>query len=204
MVKIKIKGTFYTIPETQHQNESLTIVDWLANQFYKTKNKIFIDPIINTITPYIRKVSNSFCRDKEDAKELAQELKIDLLRLLLQWKPKTNMRFNYLMRRQFYNLSCNFVKKFGKASFVNIDQKELLYHPNFIKNDSGEKYENKDLVQKLMELVDKDTKQILMLYLEGHNYEQIGESLQVTGVTVRNKIKKCRPLLQKMLGGKNV
>jgi len=204
MIKIKIKGTFYTISETQHQDNSLTIVDWLAVQFYKTKNKIFINPLINTITPYIQKVANSFCKNAEDVKDLAQELKNDLVRLLLQWKPKTNMRFNYLMRRQFYNFSCNFVKKIGKVSFVDIEQEEISIHPKFVKNDSGEEYENKDLVQKLMKLVDKDTKQILMLHLEGHNYEQIGERLQITGVTVHNKIKKCRLLLQKMLGEKNV
>jgi RNA polymerase sigma factor (sigma-70 family) len=203
MIQIKIKNSTFIIPKVVRQNESLTIVDWLAVHYYKTKNKIYIDPLISTITPYICKVANSFCKDKEDVKELAQELKIDLVRLLLQWKPKNKMRFNYLMRSQFYNYSCNFVKKLKKNySFIRIDQEDLLTHPAFIKNDSERKIENKDLVQKLMASVDIDTKQILALYLGGNNYEQIGERLQITGVTVRNKIKKCKPLVQKLLGGK--
>jgi RNA polymerase sigma-70 factor (ECF subfamily) len=205
MIQIKIKNNTFTIPKIVRQDDSLTIVDWLAIQYYETKDKIYVEPLVNTITPYIHKVANSFCKDKEDAKELSQELKIDLVRLIFQWKPKKAMRFNYLMRNQLYNRSCNFVKKLKKnGTFVNIEQKEILNHPNFIKNDLGKKIENKDLIQKLIASVNTNTKQVLALFLNGNNYEQIGQRLQITGVTVRNKIKKCKPIVQKLLGGKSV
>lgn len=201
MIQIKIKNNVFTISEVVRQDNSLTIVDWLAVRYYKTKNEMYVEPLINTITPYIYKVASSFCKDKEDAKELSQELKVDLVRLLLQWKPKNKMRFNYLMRSQLYNRSCNFVKKLKKiGTFISIEQEELSYHPSFIKNDSERKIENKDLVQKLITSVDTDTKQILALHLNGNNYEQIGQRLQITGVTVRNKIKKCKFVVQKLLG----
>lgn len=203
MIQIKIRNNFFEIPKIPLQNDSLTKIDWLANQFYKTEDSYYINTLICIAIPYMRKVASSFCRNTEDAKELCQELKIDLLRLLRKWKPKEKMRFNYIMRRQFYNFSCNFIRKLKKVSFVDVElfQQELLDTNDFMKD-----YEITDLVKKLLSLVDDKTKQILTLFLSGvTTYEQIGKELSVTGVTVRNRILGCKPLILKILReGKNV
>ena len=141
--------------------------------------------------------------DIEDAKELNQELKIDLLRLLRAWKPKKGMYFNYLMKRQFYNFSCNFIKNLKRIPIIDVEQvQEFLL---FEKSDFVKDFEAKDLVEKLLLCVDDKMKEILKLMLCGiTNCEQIGEALNISGMAVRNRVKKCKPLLLKLLEEKNV
>ena len=204
MIQIKVKNTIFVIPEVPRQDVSMTKIDWLAEKFYKTRNEEYINTLICIAARYIKKVASSFCKNTEDAKELSQELKIDLLRLLRRWEPKEGMRFNYLMKRQFYNFSCNFIKNSKKEILVDITQiQEFLpfNKSNFVKD-----FETKDLVEKLLLRADNKTREILKLMLHGiTNYEQIGEELNITGMAVRNRMKKCKPLLQKLVReGENV
>ena len=57
-------------------------MDSFITNTYKTKDEEYINTLICIASRYIKKVASSFCKDVEDAKELSQELKIDLLRLL--------------------------------------------------------------------------------------------------------------------------
>jgi len=197
MIHIKVGNDIFTITENSNQDSSMTKVDWLAEKFYETRDEKYINVLIQVVSKYIQKVANSFCKNTENAKELSQELKIDLLRLLRGWKPKKGMCFNYLMRRQFYNLSCNFVKGL-KYSFVDIDQVQenlFINDCSFVKN-----LETKDLVEKLMKKVDDKTKNVITIMLEGiTNYEQIGRNLGIGGMAVKCRLKKCKPILKKLM-----
>ena len=203
MIQVKVKNNIFVIPEIPRQDISMTKIDWLAERFYKTRDEEYIDTLICIASRYIKKVASSFCKDVEDAKELSQELKIDLLRLLRVWRPKKGMCFNYLMKRQFYNFSCNFIKNLKRISVIDIMQvQEFLPSKknNFVKD-----FETKDLVEKLLLRVDDKAREIFKLMLCGiTNYEQIGETLSITGMAVRNRVKKCKPLLRKILEEKNV
>lgn len=203
MIQVKVKNKIFEIPKVLRQDISMTKIDWLAKRFYETGDEEYINTLICIATRYIKKVASSFCRDVEDAKELSQELKIDLLRLLRRWKPKKGMYFNYLMKRQFYNFSCNFIKNLKRIPIIDVEQvQEFLL---FEKSDFVKDFEAKDLVEKLLLCVDDKMKEILELMLCGiTNCEQIGEALSISGMAVRNRIKKCKPLLLKLLEEKNV
>ena len=202
MIPIKVGNSTFNIPEKKHQDSSMTKVDWLAEKFYGTRDEKYINVLIQVVSKYIQKVANSFCKNKDDAKELSQELKIDLLRLLRGWKPKKDMFFNYLMRKQLYNCSCNFIKG-SKHLFVDIDQVQenlFINDCSFVKT-----LETKDLVEKLLKNVDNKTKDVLVVMLRGvMNYEQIGRELDITGMAVRNRIKKCKLVLKKLMEEKYV
>jgi len=202
MIHIKVDNNIFTIPENSSQDSSMTKADWLAERFYETRDEKYINTLIQIVSKYIQKVANSFCKNTENAKELSQELKIDLLRLLRGWKPKKGMCFNYLMKKQLYNFSCNFIKSL-KAPLVDIDQVQ----EHLLINDCGfvKKLETKDLVEKLTKNVDNKTKAVIEVMLKGiTNYEQIGRELSITGMAVRNRIKKCRPVLKKLMEEKYV
>jgi DNA-directed RNA polymerase specialized sigma24 family protein len=202
MIHIKVGNTIFTIPENSSQDLSMTKIDWLAERFYETRDEKYINTLIQIVSKYVQKVANSFCKNTENVKELSQELKIDLLRLLRGWKPKKGMRFNYLMKTQFYHFSCNFIKGL-KTPLVDIDQVQ----EHLLINDCGfvKKLETKDLVEKLTKNVDNKTKAVIEVMLKGiTNYEQIGRELSITGMAVRNRIKKCKPILKKLMEEKYV
>jgi len=204
MIEVKVGSKVFVILEVPRQDASMTKIDWLAERFYKTRDEKYVNVLICIVTRYIQKVANSFCKNAEDAKELSQELKIDLLRLLRKWEPKEGMRFNYLMKKQFYNFSCNFIKNLKSPPFSDITQiQESLF---LDKHNFDKELETKDLVEKLLLQVDDKTKEVLKLMLRGvTSCEKAGEELNITGMAVRNRMKKCKPLLQKILKeGENV
>ncbi|MCK4359371.1 MAG: sigma-70 family RNA polymerase sigma factor [Candidatus Cloacimonetes bacterium] len=202
MIQVTVKNNVFTIPKVPRQDISMTKIDWLAKRFYKTRNEEYIGTLICIASRYIKKVASSFCKNVGDAEELNQELKIDLVRLLRGWKPKKELCFHYLMKRQFYNFSCNFVKKIKAPPFVDIDQvqQSLFSGDSFVKN-----FEIKDLIEKLERQVDDKTKRIFEMMLRGiTNFEKIGRELNITGMVVRNRLRRCEPKLRKLLEVKNV
>jgi RNA polymerase sigma factor (sigma-70 family) len=209
MISLKIRNKNFEIPKNSKQNDSLTKVDWLAKKFYETEDEKYADALICVITPYIRKVADSFCANKEDAEELEQELKIELWKLLCKWFPKRQMKFNYLMRKLLYNLSCNFANRLKKQPEMQdlSGVESLLDRYNFV-----EDFENRELIQKLSKMVDAKTDKIFEIVLKGinksnrkyvckhsPNYDQIGKELGISKITVKRKLLKCRPLVLKLM-----
>lgn len=198
MIKVKVGSKIFVIPKVSRQDVSMTKVDWLAERFYETKDEKCINTLICIVSRYVRAVANSFCKDTEDVKELDQELKIDLVRLLRGWKPKEGKCFHYLMKRQLYNFSCNFFNKRSKKPlFVDVEQvqQDLLLNSDFVKD-----LERKDLIEKLKKQVNDKTKEIFDVMLSGvTNFGEIGRELNMSGDVVRNRLKRCKPKLQKLL-----
>ena len=202
MIEIKVGSKVFNISKIPHQDDLMTKVDWLAGRFYKTRDEKYINTLIYVVARYTRAVANSFCKSTEDVKELDQELKIDLVRLLRKWRPKEGTRFHYLMKRQLYNFSCNFFNKRSKKPlFVDVDQvqQDLLLNNNFV-----EDLEMRDLIEKLKKQVSIKTRKIFDVMLRGVvNFGEIGKELDMSGDVVRNRLKRCKPKLLKLLEVKN-
>lgn len=212
MIEIKICNKLFKMEK----------VDWLAQKFYDTKEKKYANILICTITPYIKKIANSVCKNPENAKEAEQEVKMHLWELFFTWIPKENNKFSHLMKKDIHGSFCNFMGKSDDAfishrkvrgAFVNIIPLENFIEYNY---DFVREFENRDLVEKLLKLVDSRTKKIFEIMLQGSiknehsyfckhspNYAQIGKELGITGMTVKRKIEKCKPLILKLLGERN-
>lgn len=197
---------------------SLDKIDWLADEFYKTKKLKYFNRLLYIETPYIRSLSKHFCKNSENTKQLEQELQLELWKLLEKWVPKKNMRFNYLMKIHLYNRIINFMKK-HEDSFISYRKNlnkmiclDSLDNTLSIEHNFEKELENRDLVIKLMGLVDDKTKKIFEIILRGPikddktylckdsiNYEQVGRELGINGITVKRKLNNCRPIILKLL-----
>tara|TARA_R110002072_G_scaffold192107_7_gene348855 strand:+ start:1332 stop:1841 length:510 start_codon:yes stop_codon:yes gene_type:complete len=145
----------------------------------------------------IYKIVNSYCQNKEDKKDLEQEIIIQL------WNSFDNYNSDYKYSTWMYRLALNvaisFYRKEKKWSMKNDfyneesifkieedtieEQTELNYHLKLLQ----------EFIQNLNEL----NKALMLLYLEEKSYEEISEILGITKTNVATKISRIKLKLKK-------
>jgi RNA polymerase sigma-70 factor (ECF subfamily) len=128
----------------------------------------------------IYKICNSYCSNKNDREDLAQEIIYNL------WKSfpnyKSGLTFSTWMYRIALNVSISFYRKTGKEKFqIPISENLVVFDEN---TDAGIEMENNLalLFSFINELKEID-KSIMLLYLDDKSYKEIAE---ITGITVSN------------------
>jgi len=141
----------------------------------------------------IYKIVNSYCRDEEDRKDLAQEIIIQL------WKSfdRYDSRFKYStwIYRIALNVSISFYRKEKRRSEISYPLPENLFsvHAN---DDAEEKsYLTKLLTEFISELKELD-RALIILYLDEKSHKEISEILGLTETNVGTKIGRIKKLLK--------
>jgi RNA polymerase sigma factor (sigma-70 family) len=145
----------------------------------------FID-ILNNHRGLIFKVCNIYCADREDRKDLFQEIVLQI------WKSLASFRNEAALSTWMYRIALNtaitHLKKEKKSiSSLSIEGLEI---PDI--NDSDEKEESLKQLFAAIEQLSKIDKSIVLLYLDEKSYEEISEitGLSKTNVGVKlNRIK---------------
>ncbi|MEO9891054.1 RNA polymerase sigma factor [Aurantibacter sp.] len=145
----------------------------------------------------IYKIVNSYCQNKEDRKDLEQEIIIQL------WNSYDNYNSNYKYTTWMYRIALNvaisFYRKEKKWSLKNdFFNEESIFK---IEEDTSEKQTELNyhlkLLQEFIHNLNELNKALMLLYLEEKSYEEISEILGITKTNVATKISRIKLKLKK-------
>ena len=146
---------------------------------------------IDTHKKIIYKVINSYCRNKEDRKDLEQEIIIQL------WNSfdKYNAEYKYStwMYRIALNVAISSYRKEKKCSVRNdFYNEELIYSITDENEYDTELDHNIKLLQEFINKLNELNKALMLLYLEEKPYAEIAVILGISKTNVATKISRLK------------
>lgn len=152
----------------------------------------FID-ILNNHRGLIFKVCNIYCADREDRKDLFQEIVLQI------WKSLGSFRNESALSTWMYRIALNTAithlrKEKQSVSRLSIEGIEI---PDI--NDSDEKEESLKQLFAAIEQLNKIDKSVVLLYLEEKSYEEISEITGLSKTNVGVKLNRIKAKLSTVL-----
>ena len=159
------------------------------------KKETFITTI-DTHKKIIYKIVNSYCQNKEDRKDLEQEIIIQL------WNSfdKYNAEYKYStwMYRIALNVAISFYRKEKKWLVRNDFYNEDLIYSITDENENETDLDyNIKLLQEFINNLNELNKALMLLYLEEKPYDEIAEIIGITKTNVATKISRLKLKLKK-------
>ena len=151
---------------------------------------------IDTHKKIIYKVVNSYCKNKEDRKDLEQEIIIQL------WNSfdKYNAEYKYStwMYRIALNVAISFYRKEKKWLVINdFYNEDSIYSIADQNENKTELDHNIKLLQEFINRLNELNKALMLLYLEEKPYDEIAEILGISKTNVATKISRLKLKLKK-------
>jgi RNA polymerase sigma factor (sigma-70 family) len=142
------------------------------------------------------KVSNSYCRNREDREDLAQEIVVQLWRSFGSFDGRA--RFSTWMYRIALNVAISsYRKESARSRYILSDEGQLL-------NAIDEKFHQSDEIQALHEFIaalNPLDKALVLLYLDGNNYQEIATVLGISETNVASKINRMKQRMRQEFSG---
>lgn len=161
-----------------------------------TKKEKFIR-VIDEHKRIIYKIVNSYCPQREDRKDLEQEIIIQLWNAFDSYNPQ--YKFTTWMYRIALNTAISFYRKekkwYQRNDFFNDESVFRLEDGN-----TGEDLElsaNVKLLQGFIQKLKELDKAIMLLYLEENSYEEIADILGISATNVGTKIGRIKIKIKK-------
>jgi RNA polymerase sigma factor (sigma-70 family) len=137
------------------------------------------------------KVCYSYCRNPDDRADLAQEIVIHLWRSFGVFDERK--RFSTWMYRIALNVAISFYRRESVRSRHVISGQEHLLEAI---GDTGSEPEEVQLLYRLIEGLDPLNKALVILYLDGHSYQEIADILGISVTNVATKISRLKETLR--------
>jgi len=164
----------------------------------KTNKKERFITTIDNHKRIIYKIVNSYCPNKEDRKDLEQEIIIQLWNSFDKYNDK--YKYSTWMYRIALNVAISYYRKEKKWSA----KRNNFYNEESIFSIEEEKSEEKTeldyhlkLLQDFIHNLNELNKALMLLYLEEKSYEEIAEILGITKTNVATKISRIKLKLKK-------
>ncbi len=147
----------------------------------------------------IFKICNSYCSNKNDREDLAQEIIYQLLKSYHSFSGQ--YQFSTWMYRLALNVAISFYRK-NKSKMVfyydeaKTDQKDEESH-------SAELEDNLNILEKYINQLKELDKALMILYLESKSYKEISEILGITETNVATKISRVKEVLKQKFSNLN-
>lgn len=147
---------------------------------------------INDNKRIIYKICNSYCNNKNDREDLAQEIIYQLIKSYHSFKPE--YKFSTWMYRVALNVAISFYRKTKTGNIVEFvdehsDKEDDNHHSVQLENNIVILHQ---FINELKEL----EKALLILYLEKKSYKEISEILGITETNVATKISRIKETLK--------
>jgi RNA polymerase sigma-70 factor (ECF subfamily) len=145
----------------------------------------------------IYKIVNSYCQNKEDRKDLEQEIIIQL------WNSFDNYNSDYKYSTWMYRIALNvaisFYRKEKKWSIKNdfYNEESIFKIEEDTTEEQTELNYHLKLLQEFIHNLNELNKALMLLYLEEKSYEEISEILGITKTNVATKISRIKLKLKK-------
>jgi RNA polymerase sigma-70 factor (ECF subfamily) len=142
------------------------------------------------------KVCNSYCRNRDDREDLAQEIVIQL------WKSFStfdeSFRFSTWMYRIALNVAISFYRReSSRKRYVLSDDERVL---NAVDETASQPAEIQDLYQ-FIEGLDPLNKALVLLYLDGDSYSEIADVLGISETNAATKISRLKQTMKQEFRG---
>lgn len=138
------------------------------------------------------KICNSYCSNKDDRDDLAQEIVLNLWKSYAAFTP--NYKFSTWMYRVALNVAISFYRKEMRAIKFDAYSEDLIV----FSTDADKKVEmekNLSLLQKFIFELNEIDKSIMLLYLDDKSYKEIAE---ITGISESNVATKINRIKNKL------
>ncbi len=183
----------------------------LVNQ-YRQGGSEAMEQLILRYQNRIYNVILKICADPDDAAELTQETFVKVIENIHKFEGKS--RFYTWAFRVAVNLTLNYCQRSAKLRLSSLDAEKSQYNnqekqvlKEFLSDDSSPDPEavaqNKELcamaVKALMKLDDAQKAVVVLRDIEGMNYAQIADVLNIELGTVRSRLSRARGRLRKIL-----
>jgi RNA polymerase sigma factor (sigma-70 family) len=141
------------------------------------------------------KICNSYCRDRDARDDLAQEIIIQLWQSF--GKYDESRRFSTWMYRIALNVAISFYRRERtRTRHVISDEEHLLEAANETESQS----EEIRVLYQFIEGLDPLNKALVLLYLDGNNYQEIAEVVGISETNVATKISRLKSKMKQELG----
>ena len=142
------------------------------------------------------KVCNSYCRNRDDRDDLAQEIIIQLWRSFGKFDER--YRFSTWMYRIALNVAISFYRRENtRTRYVISDEQHLLEAIDETKDQP----EEIRFLYEFIEGLDPLNKALVLLYLDGNNYQEIAEVLGISETNVATKISRLKSKMKQEFRG---
>jgi RNA polymerase sigma-70 factor (ECF subfamily) len=138
-------------------------------------------------------VCNNYCKDPSKREDLAQEILIQLWKSMGSWDAK--FPFSTWMYRVALNVAISYYRKEkNQLTPVSLDEQDIQVAGD---NDNWtEKEEKLHQLQLLINQLKSLDKALMLLYLDGKTYQEIGLILGITQTNVATKISRIKEQLK--------
>ncbi len=158
----------------------------------KDGEEVFLE-VINSHKGIIYKISNSYCKDAEDRKDIIQEIVIQL------WKSFDQYNNEYKYSTWIYRIALNVAISWYRKQTV----RSRMAYPltsnifNFSEiNQNEESEENFNLLQRFINELKELDRGLMLLYLEEKSYKEIADIIGITETNVATKISRIKIALR--------
>ena len=143
------------------------------------------------------KVCHSYCRNPGDRDDLAQEIIVQLWRSFRSFDQR--VRFSTWMYRIALNVAISFYRRESvRTRYVVPGSEHLLEAVDQTANRS----EEVQVLYQWIEGLDPLHKALVILYLDGNNYQEIADVLGISQTNVATKINRLKETLRQEAGVK--
>jgi RNA polymerase sigma-70 factor (ECF subfamily) len=141
------------------------------------------------------KICNSYCKDRDARDDLAQEIIIQLWQSFGKYDERR--RFSTWMYRIALNVAISFYRREStRTRHVISDEEHLLEAANETESQS----EDIRVLYQFIEGLDPLNKALVLLYLDGNNYQEIAEVVGISETNVATKISRLKSKMKQELG----
>lgn len=141
----------------------------------------------------IFKICNSYCPDKNEREDLAQEIIFQLWRSYAAFN--TDYKFSTWMYRIALNVAITFYRKQNKAVQI-IAYNEITPDVEDRNDAHDETAENINMLQRFINELKELDKALMILYLEERSHKEIAEILGITETNVATKLSRIKDKLK--------
>ena len=146
----------------------------------------------------IYKISNSYCSNKNDRKDLAQEIIYNLLKSYHSFDHQ--YKFSTWMYRVSLNVAISFYRKNKTADIIS-HETEFEDRPDEIIPPEPES--NLNVLETFINQLKELDKALMLLYLESKSYKEISEIIGISETNVATKISRIKTILKQKFSNLN-
>jgi RNA polymerase sigma factor (sigma-70 family) len=142
------------------------------------------------------KVCNSYCRNRDDRDDLAQEIIVQLWQSFGRFDER--YRFSTWMYRIARNVAISFYRREStRTQHVVSDEKHLMEAVD----DTESRPEGIRLLYQFIEGLEPLNKALVLLYLDGNSYQEIADVVGISETNVATKISRLKKTMKQEVSG---
>jgi RNA polymerase sigma factor (sigma-70 family) len=152
------------------------------------------ESLIDEHKKILYKVCHSYCRNRDDRDDLAQEIIIQLWRSFGGFDGR--VRFSTWMYRIALNVAISFYRRESTRMRHVISDDERLLNAN---DESVSQAQDLQLLYRFIEGLDPLNKALVLLHLDGNSYQEIAGVLGISETNVATKISRLKSTMKQEL-----